>query len=109
RCEGTTAEQKGRYHQRCASARQIFLLSHIAERISCSGVAKLQRESGAGMTNKFLLNDAKHWRTRAKKARGPPTEKKAFETKNALVRIGENYEHFAKGVEDWAVRRLSRN
>src|SRR5262249_4251549 len=33
---------------RFCSARQIFSLSHIAERISCSAVTKLQRESGGG-------------------------------------------------------------
>ena len=30
------------------------------------------------------------------------------ETKNALLRIGDNYEHLAQWVEDWALRRLSR-
>ena len=70
---------------------------------------KLQRESGAGMTNKFLLNDAEHWRTRAEQARLVAKEMKASETKNALLRIGDNYEHLAQWVEDWALRCLSRN
>src|SRR5262249_59914794 len=72
-------------------------------------VTKLQRESGAGMTNKFLLNDAEHWRTRAEEARLVAKEMKASETKNALLRIGDNYEHLAQWVEDWALRCLSRN
>jgi hypothetical protein len=61
------------------------------------------------MTNKFLLNDAEHWRTRAEEARLLAKETKASETKNALLRIGDNYEHLAQWVEDWALRRLSRN
>jgi hypothetical protein len=86
------------------NARQIFSLSHIAERISCSGITKLQRESG-GMTKKFPLNDAEHWRTRAEEAR-----LLAKETKNVLLlRLGDNYWHLAQWVEDWALRRLSRN
>jgi hypothetical protein len=47
------------------------------------------------MTNKFLLNDAEHWRTRAEQARLVAKEMKASETKNALLRIGDNYEHLA--------------
>ena len=61
------------------------------------------------MTNKFLLNDAEHWRTRAEQARLVAKEMKASETKNALLRIGDNYEHLAQWVEDWPLRRLSRN
>jgi hypothetical protein len=65
--------KRAEYHQRCASVREIlrrsanFSLGHIAERISCSAVTKLQRESGARMTNKFFLNDAKRWRAAAPK------------------------------------------
>ena len=61
------------------------------------------------MTNKFFLNDAEHWRTRAEEARLLANETKASETKNALMRIGESYEHLAQWVEDWALQRLSRN
>jgi hypothetical protein len=64
------------------------------------------------MTNKFLLNDAEHWRTRAEEARLVAKEMKASETKNALLRIGDNYEHLAQWVEesikelrDWSPRR----
>ena len=53
------------------------------------------------MTNKFLLNDAEHWRTRAEETRLLAKETKASETKNALLRIGDNYEHLAQWVEDW--------
>ena len=48
------------------------------------------------MTNKFLLNDAEQWRTRAEEARLVAKETKASETKNALLRIGDNYEHLAQ-------------
>jgi hypothetical protein len=49
------------------------------------------------MTNKLLRNDADHWRTRAEEARLLAKETKASETKNALLRIGDNYEHLACG------------
>jgi len=49
------------------------------------------------MTNKFLLNDAEHWRTRAEEARLVAKEMKASETKNALLRIGDNYEPLLSG------------
>ena len=65
------------------NARQIFSLSHIAERISCSAITANQ---GAGMTNKFLLNDAEHWRTRAEEARLLAKETKASETRPATLR-----------------------
>jgi hypothetical protein len=34
---------------------------------------------------------------------------KDSETKDALLRIGDNYEYLAEWVEDWALRRLSKN
>jgi hypothetical protein len=54
------------------------------------------------MADKFLLNDPEHWRILAK-------EMKDSETKDALLRIGDNYEYLAEWVEDWALRRLSKN
>ena len=66
-------------------------------------------ESGAGMTDKFPLNDPEHWRARAEEARILAKEMKDSETNDALLRIGDNYEHLAEWVEDWALRRLSKN
>jgi hypothetical protein len=66
-------------------------------------------ESGAGMTDKFLLNDPEHWRARAEEARILAKEMKDSEIKDAMLRIGDNYEHLAEWVEDWALRRLSKN
>jgi hypothetical protein len=88
------------------NAPQIFSPSHIAERISCS--AKL-RIRGRGRTDKFLLNHPEHWRARAEEARILAKEMKDSETKDALLRIGDSYEHLAEWVEDWALRRLSKN
>jgi hypothetical protein len=81
--------------------------SHIAERISCS--ASEATNHGRGMADKFLLNDPDHWRARAEEARLLAKEMKDSETKDALLRIGDNYEYLAEWVEDWALRRLSKN
>jgi hypothetical protein len=61
------------------------------------------------MADKFLLNDPEHWRVRAEEARILAKEMKDSETKDALLRIGDNYEYLAEWVEDWALRRLSKN
>ena len=61
------------------------------------------------MTNKFLLNDSEHWHARAEEARLLAKEMKDSETKDALLRIGDNYEYLVEWVEDWPLRRLSKN
>ena len=61
------------------------------------------------MADKFLLNDPEHWRARAEEARILAKEMKDSKTKDALLRIGDNYEYLAEWVEDWALRRLSKN
>jgi hypothetical protein len=66
-------------------------------------------DQGRGMADKFLLNDPDHWRARAEEARILAKEMKDSETKDALLRIGDNYEYLAEWVEDWALRRLSKN
>src|SRR5262249_1463848 len=48
------------------------------------------------MTNKFLLNDSEHWHARAEEARLLAKEMKDSETKDALVRIADGYEHLVQ-------------
>jgi hypothetical protein len=45
----------------------------------------------------------------AEEARLLAKEMKDSETKDALLRSGDNYEHLAEWVEDGALRRLSKN
>jgi hypothetical protein len=61
------------------------------------------------MTNKLLLNDSEHWHARAEEARLLANEMKDSETKDALVRIADRYEHLVQWVENWALRRLPKN
>jgi hypothetical protein len=61
------------------------------------------------MTNKFLLNDSEHWHARAEAARLLAKEMKDSETKDALMRIADSYEHLVQWVENWALRRLAKN
>ena len=61
------------------------------------------------MTDKFLLNDPEHWRACAEEARIIAKEMKDSETKDALLRSGDNYEHLAEWVEDGALRHPSKN
>jgi hypothetical protein len=61
------------------------------------------------MTNKFLLNDSEHWHARAEEARLLANEMKDSETKDALARIADSYEHLVQWVENWALRRLPKN
>jgi hypothetical protein len=81
---GTTSAvlQSVRFLQRSAN---LFTQSHCRADFLLRCHEVTTRESGAGMTNKFLL-DAEHWRTRAEKARLLAKETKASETKNALPR-----------------------
>jgi hypothetical protein len=61
------------------------------------------------MTNKFLLNDSEHWHARAEEARLLAKEMKDSETKDALMRIADSYEHLVQWVENRALRRLPKN
>ena len=61
------------------------------------------------MTNKFILNDSEHWHARAEEARLLAKEMKVSETKDALVRIADSYEHLVQWVESWALRRPLKN
>jgi hypothetical protein len=61
------------------------------------------------MTGETFISDPEHWRNRAEEARIIAKETKDSPTKDALLRIADEYEHLARWVEDWALRRLSRN
>ena len=61
------------------------------------------------MADKFLLNDPEHWRARAEEAGILAKEMKDSETKDALLRVADSYEHLVQWVENWALKRLSKN
>ena len=61
------------------------------------------------MTSQSLVSDPEHWLTRAEEARILASEEKNTKTKDALVRIADDYERLAHWVEDWALRRLAKN
>jgi hypothetical protein len=62
-----------------------------------------------GMTSEFLIYDPEHWRTRADEARILASEENDLKTKDALLRLADDYEHLAQWVEDWGQRRLPKN
>jgi hypothetical protein len=66
-------------------------------------------QMGAGMTGQSLLGDPEHWRARAEEARILARKEKNTKTKESLLRIADDYEGLAHSVEDWALRRLSKN
>jgi hypothetical protein len=66
-------------------------------------------QMGAGRTNQSLLGDPEHWLTRAEEARILANKEKNTKTKDALLRIADDYERLAHWVEHWALRRLSKN
>jgi hypothetical protein len=61
------------------------------------------------MTSESLINNPEHWRTRAEEARILANEMNDSKTKDAMLRIADEYEHLARWVEDWAMRRLTKN
>jgi hypothetical protein len=64
---------------------------------------------GAGMTSESFINDPEHWRARAEEARILASQEHDPKTKDAILRIAEEYEHLAQWVENWALRRLAKN
>jgi hypothetical protein len=50
-----------------------------------------------------------NWHARAEEARLLAKETKDSETKDALVRIADSYEHLVQWVENRALRRLPKN
>jgi hypothetical protein len=61
------------------------------------------------MTSESLINDPDHWRARAEEARILASEEKDSKTKDALLRLADDYEHLAEWVENWALRHLPQN
>jgi len=61
------------------------------------------------MTSQSLRNDAEHWRTCAEQVRMLASEEKDTPTKDALLRVADDYERLAHWVEDWALRHLAEN
>ena len=51
------------------------------------------------MADKFLLNDPEHWRARAEESRNLANQMKDSESKDAMLRIAEDYERLAKRAE----------
>jgi hypothetical protein len=58
---------------------------------------------------KAFICDPEHWRNRAEEARILANEMNDSKTKDAMLRIADEYEHLARWVEDWAMRRLAKN
>jgi hypothetical protein len=58
---------------------------------------------------KAFICDPEHWRTRAEEARILANEMNDSKTKDAMLQIADEYEHLARWVEDWAMRRLTKN
>jgi hypothetical protein len=87
------------------NARQIFFYSHIAGRFSCSAVTKLQQAEAGGMISHFI-NEPDHWRARAEEARNLANQMNDPESKDAMLRIADDYERLANRAENRAAGRL---
>jgi len=61
------------------------------------------------MTSQSLHNAPEHWRTRAEEVRMLASEEKDMPTKDALLRVADDYERRVHWVEDWALRLLAKN
>ena len=61
------------------------------------------------MTSQSVSNAPKHWRTRAEEVRMLAIEEKDMPTKDALLRVADDYERRASWVEDWVLRLFSEN
>jgi hypothetical protein len=61
------------------------------------------------MTSESFINDPDHWRARAEEARILASEENDSKTKDALLRLADDYEHLAEWVENWALRHLPLN
>jgi len=53
-----------------------------------------------------FINEPDHWRARAEEARVLAKQMNDSESKDAMLRIAEDYERLAKRAEDRAVGRL---
>jgi hypothetical protein len=56
-----------------------------------------------------VSGDPEHRRTRAEEARILAKDIKNSGTKDALLRLADDYEHLAEWVENCALRRLAKN
>ena len=54
-----------------------------------------------------FINEPDHWRARAKEARNLANQMDDSESKDAMLRIAEDYERLAKRADDRTVGRLS--
>jgi hypothetical protein len=61
------------------------------------------------MTSESFIKDPDHWRIRAEEARILASEENDSKTKDALLRLADDYEHLAKWVENWTLRHLPQN
>jgi hypothetical protein len=64
---------------------------------------------GAGMTRESFINDPEYWRTRAEEARMLAKNMNDSASKDAMLRIADDYEQLAQRGEEWALRRLPKN
>ncbi len=63
---------------------------------------------GAGMVGHFI-NEPEHWRARAKEARSLANKMNDAKSKDAMLRIAEDYEHLAQRAKNRALGRLSNS
>jgi hypothetical protein len=61
------------------------------------------------MTGQSFIKDPEYWRTRAEEARMLAKDLNDSASKDAMLRIADDYEQLARGVEDRALRRLPKN
>ena len=64
---------------------------------------------GPGMASESFINDPGYWRTRAEEARILAKDMNDTASKDAMLRIADDYEQLAQSVEDWAMRRVPKN
>jgi hypothetical protein len=62
---------------------------------------------GAGMVSHFI-NEPEHWRARAKEARSLANKMNDAKSKDAMLRIAEDYEHLAQRPKTgpWGVYQI---
>jgi hypothetical protein len=58
------------------------------------------------MTSQSLRNDAEHWRSRAEEVRMLASKENDTPTKDALLRVADDYARRAHWVDGWALRVL---
>jgi hypothetical protein len=95
-----------RFLQRSAN---LFAQSHCRSDFLL-GCHELTTNLEAGMTSESFIYDPAHWRTRADEARILAKELDDSESRDAMLRMAQDYERLAQWVEDRALRgRLPKN